>query len=305
MKYFELAGTDLRASSIIMGNMRMNTLSTVEVERLTSTAFEMGINVFDHADIYGDGECERLFSQATTMQRDEIILQSKCGIRKGKGGFFDFSKEHIVRAVDGILSRLNTDYLDILLLHRPDPLVEPEQVGAAFDALEQSGRCRYFGVSNHNPMQIELLQKHLSQKLVINQLQLSITHTPMIDSGMTLNMHNDQAVNRDSSILDYCRLHDITVQAWSPLQTGFFDGVFVGDKRFPELNKVLNRLAEKYSTSPSTIAYAWIVRHPANIQVVTGTRQIDRLQEAVNATNIHLTRSEWFQCYRAAGNIVP
>ncbi|TSB47565.1 aldo/keto reductase family oxidoreductase [Alkalicoccobacillus porphyridii] len=289
-----------------MGNMRINNLSVKETEGLIYTALEAGINVFDHADIYGGGSCEEHFSKALSGNesiREKIILQSKCGIRKG---YYDFSKEHILSSVDGILQRLDTDYLDILLLHRPDPLMEPDEVAEAFDQLHHSGKVRYFGVSNHNPTQIELLQKSLTQKLVVNQMQLSIAHTPLIDSGVSLNMNTDNAVNRDSSTLEYCRLNDITLQAWSPFQTGFFDGVFVGDnERFPELNKVLERLAKKYDVTPTSIAVAWITRHPANIQVVLGTTNAARLQESAAGSEIPLTRQEWFELYAAAGNMVP
>ena len=306
MKKIDLVGTDLNVSNIIMGNMRINNLSVKDTEKLIHTALEAGINIFDHADIYNGGGCEEQFSKALSEHKDireKMILQSKCGIR---GGYYDFSKEHILSSVDGILQRLDTDYLDILLLHRPDPLMEPDEVAEAFDQLHHSGKVRYFGVSNHNPAQIELLQKSLTQKLVVNQMQLSIAHTPLIDSGVSLNMHADNAVNRDSSTLEYCRLNDITLQAWSPFQTGFFDGVFVGDnERFPELNEVLERLAKKYDVTPTSIAVAWITRHPANIQVVLGTTNAGRLQESAAGSEIPLTRPEWYELYRAAGNMVP
>jgi predicted oxidoreductase len=311
VKYLKLPGTELTASNIIMGNMRINSLSLNEIDRLVKSAQEVGVNFFDHADIYGGGECESLFSKALSMDssiREKMIIQSKCGIRMNEDniGYYDFSKEHILKSVDGILSRLQTDYLDILLLHRPDPLMEPDEVSQAFDELEKSGKVRYFGVSNHNPMQIEMLQKALSQKLVVNQMQLSVAHTPLIDSGITLNMVTDQSINRDSSTLEYSRLHNITLQAWSPFQWGFFKGVFVGDyDRFPELNKVLNRLAEKYDVSPNAIAVAWITRHPANIQVIAGTTKVERLQQISKGSDIPLTRPEWYELYKVAGHIVP
>ncbi|TFJ91448.1 aldo/keto reductase [Lentibacillus salicampi] len=308
MKYTKMPGTDLTASNIIMGNMRIDALPATEIGKLVRSAQDLGINFFDHADIYGNGECEALFSQALSMNssmREKMIIQSKCGINKNDG-YYDFSKDHILSSVDGILSRLNTDYLDILLLHRPDPLMEPDEVSQAFDELEKSGKVRYFGVSNHNPMQIELLQQALSQKLVVNQVQLSIAHTPIIDSGVALNMGVDQSINRDNSVLEYCRLHDITLQAWSPFQTGFFEGVFVGDtERFPELNAELDRLAAKYGVSPDAIAVAWITRHPADIQVVTGTTKARRLQKMSDGSEIPLTRAEWYALYKAAGNMVP
>src|SRR5579875_2225158 len=196
--------------------MRIHSLSKLEAERFVQAALEEGANFFDHADIYGGGECESIFAEAVHMTddvRESVILQSKCGIRKG---MFDFSKEHILEAVDGSLRRLKTDYLDVLLLHRPDALVEPEEVAEAFDILESSGKVRHFGVSNQKPMQIELLKRYVRQPLVANQLQLSITNSTMISNGMNVNMENDSAVNRDGSVLDYCRLNNITIQPWSP-----------------------------------------------------------------------------------------
>jgi predicted oxidoreductase len=289
-----------------MGNMRLEELTLQEAERLIRTAMDEGINFFDHADIYGGGKCEELFSEAIQMNastREKMVIQSKCGIRSG---YFDFSKEHIISSVDGILNRLKMEYLDILLLHRPDPLMEPEEVAEAFDELHTRGKVKYFGVSNQNPLQIELLQKYVSQKLIINQLQFSIAHTPIIDSGIALNMNINQSINRDSSILEYCRLHDITIQAWSPYQKGFFEGTFLGDyEQYPELNNVLNRIAEKYSVTNTAIATAWITRHPANIQVVLGTTKPKRLKEACRGSEISLTRQEWYEIYQAAGNMVP
>lgn len=308
MKYINIAHTDLEVSNIIMGNMRLPQLSIKEAETLIRTAMEEGINFYDHADIYGRGKSEELFAEAIGMNpriREQMIIQSKCGIRAGEN-YFDFSKDYILKSVDGILKRLKTEYLDILLLHRPDPLMEPAEVAEAFELLHQTGKVKYFGVSNFNPMQIQLLQKDLSQPLVINQLQFSIVHTPMIDAGIALNMNIDQTINRDSSILEYCRLHDITVQAWSPFQKGFFEGPFLGDlTHFPELNEVLDSLADKYRVTNTAIATAWITRHPANIQVVVGTTNPQRLKDACKGSEIKLTREEWYQLYKASGKIVP
>ncbi|MEH7096287.1 aldo/keto reductase [Neobacillus vireti] len=306
MKYISIANTDIQASNIIMGNMRLPQLSIAEAENLIRSAMEEGINFFDHADIYGKGKSEEIFSEAIQMNssiREKMILQSKCGIRNG---YFDFSKEHIIESVDGILKRLNTEYLDILLLHRPDPLMEPAEVAEAFEELQTSGKVRYFGVSNHNPAQVELLQKYTSHKLVVNQLQLSIAHTPIIDSGVTLNMKVDQAINRDMSVLEYCRLNDMTIQAWSPYQHGFFSGSFLGDlEHYPELNEVVDSIAAKYGVTNTAIATAWITRHPANIQVVLGTTKVERLKDACQGSDIRLTREEWYQIYKAAGNMIP
>jgi predicted oxidoreductase len=266
---------------------------------------ELGANFFDHADIYGGGECERIFAAAIHMSpqiRENIILQSKCGIRPG---MFDFSKEHILTSVDGILKRLKTDYLDVLLLHRPDALVEPEEVAAAFDELETSGKVRHFGVSNQKPMQITLLQKFVKQPIIANQLQLSITNATMIGNGLEVNMLTDNAIDRDGSILDYCRVHNITIQPWSPFQYGFFEGVFLDNEKFPVLNKTVNQIAEKYSVTNATIAIAWLLRHPANMQPVIGTMNKNRLEEICKASDLYLTREEWYQIYISAGNKLP
>ncbi|MDU1844725.1 MAG: aldo/keto reductase family oxidoreductase [Niallia nealsonii] len=305
MRTMKLGSSNLEVPVVAVGCMRINSLEKNEAERFVQTSLEQGANFFDHADIYGSGVCEEIFADAIHMSpsvREKIILQSKCGIRKG---MFDFSKEHILDSVDGILKRLNTEYLDVLLLHRPDALVEPEEVSEAFDKLEQSGKVRHFGVSNQNPMQIQLLQKHVKQPLVANQLQLSITNANMISNGINVNMENDSAINRDGSILDFCRLHDITIQPWSPFQFGFFEGVFLGNEKFPELNKQIDEIADKYQVSNTTIAIAWLLRHPAKMQPVIGTMNIDRLIDCCNASDVHLTREEWYSIYRAAGNILP
>jgi predicted oxidoreductase len=305
MRTINLGSSTLEVPVVAVGCMRINSLEKPEAERFVQTALEAGANFFDHADIYGGGTCEEIFADAIHMNaeiREKIILQSKCGIRKG---MFDFSKEHILESVDGILKRLNTEYLDVLLLHRPDALVEPEEVAEAFDILEKSGKVRHFGVSNQNPMQIQLLKKYVKQPLVANQLQLSITNANMISTGINVNMENDAAINRDGSVLDFCRLNDITIQPWSPFQYGFFEGVFLGNEKFPELNQQIDEVAAKYEVGNTTIAIAWLLRHPANMQPVIGTMNIDRLKDCIKASEIRLTREEWYSIYRAAGNILP
>jgi len=290
---------------VAVGCMRINRLSKPEAEKFIRTALEEGANFFDHADIYGGGACEEIFADVIGMNaeiRESMILQSKVGIRKG---MFDFSKEHILSAVDGILKRLRTDYLDVLLLHRPDALVEPEEVAEAFDALHSSGKVRWFGVSNQKPMQIELLRRYVRQPIVANQLQLSIAHATMISQGINVNMLNDSAVDRDGSVLDYCRLHDITIQPWSPFQHGFFEGVFLDNPKFPELNRKIDEIAAKYGVSNTTIAIAWLLRHPAKMQPIIGTMNIDRLRDSCKASEIRLSREEWYEIYRAAGNVLP
>lgn len=306
MKTMKLGKSDLQIPVIAVGCMRINGLNRTEAEAFVQTALDNGANFFDHADIYGRGVCEEIFAEAIHMNsdiREKIILQSKCGIVPGK--MFDFSKEHILKSVDDSLKRLKTDYLDVLLLHRPDTLVEPEEVAEAFDKLQSSGKVRNFGVSNQNPMQIQLLQKTLKQPIVANQLQLSITNSTMISAGINVNMLNEAAVNRDGGILEFCRLNDITIQPWSPFQYGFFEGVFLNNEKFPELNSKIDEIAAKYEVTNTTIAMAWILRHPAHMQPVTGTMNADRLKDCIKAADVYITREEWYEIYRAAGNILP
>jgi predicted oxidoreductase len=301
----KLGNSTLEVPVVAVGCMRINSLDKAKAEQFIQTALEEGANFFDHADIYGGGTCEEIFADAIHMNkniREKIILQSKCGIRKE---MFDFSKEHILESVDNILKRLKTDYLDILLLHRPDTLVEPDEVADAFNILENSGKVRHFGVSNQTPMQIQLLKKSVKQPFVANQLQLSITNATMISHGFNVNMENDAAVSRDEGVLDYCRLNDITIQPWSPFQYGFFEGVFLGNDKFPELNQKIDEIAKKYEVSNTTIAIAWLLRHPAHMQPVIGTMNIDRLKDCIKASDVHLTREEWYAIFLAAGNVLP
>jgi predicted oxidoreductase len=297
--------SSLNISAIVLGCMRIQKLSTQEVVPLIRAAQESGINFYDHADIYGGGSSEEVFGAAMKemkLARENIYLQSKCGIRKG---MFDFSRDHILASVDGSLKRLQTDYLDVLLLHRPDALVEPQEVAEAFLRLKQSGKVRHFGVSNHRPLQIELLKQAVQERLLFNQLQFSLMFTGMVDAGLNVNMKNSPSIDHDGGTLDYCRLHNITVQAWSPFQYGFFEGVFVGNDKFPELNKALNEVAETYSVSPSAVAVAWLLRHPADMQVVLGTTTPARVRDISRAADISLSRADWYKLYLAAGNELP
>ncbi|MGL5677148.1 MAG: aldo/keto reductase [Cellulosilyticaceae bacterium] len=305
MKKLQIGTSDLTASEISLGCMRIAEMSPKEVDVLIHTALEEGIDFFDHADIYGGGKSEEVFAgvlERTPGLREKMLIQTKCGIRQG---FYDFSKEHILSSVDKSLQRLKTDYVDVLLVHRPDTLMEPEEVAEAFATLHGTGKVKYFGVSNHNAGQIALLQKYTDQPLLINQLQLSITNTGMIDSGLNVNTKFDAAVDRDDSVLEYCRLKDITIQAWSPFQYGFFEGVFLNNDKFPELNQVINRIAEEKGVTNSALAIAWILRHPAKIQPILGTTNSQRVKEISKASAITLSREEWYEIYRAAGNQLP
>src|SRR5215216_6431197 len=278
MKYIKVPNTDMNASEISLGCMRISGMTNQEISELINTALDEGINFFYHADVYGGGKSEANFAESigmTPQLREKMFLQTKVGIRQGS---FDFSKEHILEAVDGSLKRLQTDYLDVLLLHRPDALVEPEEVAEAFDTLESSGKVKYFGVSNQNPMQIELLKKSVKQPISINQLQLSITNTGMIDAGINVNMKIDSSIVRDGSILDYCRLKEITIQPWSPFQYGFFEGVFLDNPKFPELNAVIDKMSAAKGVPNTAIAIAWLLRHPAKMQPIVGTTNADRLK---------------------------
>lgn len=306
MKKISLSKSQLQVPAVAVGCMRIAKMENSQLVKHINFCVENGLNFFDHADIYGGGECEKVFSKAfkeTGLSREDIILQSKCGIRKG---MYDFSKDYILKSVDGILKRLGTDYLDVLVLHRPDALVEPEEVAQAFDILESSGKVRHFGVSNHRPMQIELLKQSVKQDIIVDQLQFGVAASSMISSGLEANMMTDGAVDRDGSVLDYCRLNKITIQAWSPFLHGFFKGVVVGDREnYPELNNVLDELAKEYDTTPTAVATAWVLRHPANIQLIAGTTKIQRLEEIIDGSKINLTREQWYKIYLSAGHILP
>ena len=308
MRYITLGQDDKELSEIVLGMMRIEDKSVKEVEELVETALSVGINAFDLADIYGRGRCEELLGLVLKNRpdlREEMWIQSKCGIRIEEFTYFDFSKEYILQSVDGILQRLKIDHLDSLLLHRPDALMESDQVAEAFDLLYKQGKVRNFGVSNQNPMMMELLKKDVKQPLAVNQLQLSAAFTPGFESGFHVNMEDSQAAMRDGSIFEYCKLHDVVIQAWSVLQFGYFKGNFVGNEKFQALNQVLDRLAIKYGVTSSTIAISWILRYPAKMQAVVGTTNPKHLREVSQAANFSLTRKEWYEIYLAAGNNLP
>lgn len=306
MDYCEIEKTDLKVSRIAFGCMRIANKSVEEVEELVKEALKLGINFFDHADIYGGGKSELIFGEVLKRNpelRKEMIIQTKCGIVPGKR--YDFSKEHIINCVNESLARLNVEYIDILLLHRPDALCDPKEVAEAFDELYQSGKVRYFGVSNHTPLQIELLKKYCKQPIIINQLQLSIVHSVMIDSGMNMNMKEAFAQDKDGGVLDYCRLNDILIQPWSSIQASWEEGTFIDNPDYQELNDVLDLLANKYEVTKTAIAIAWLLRHPAKMQPIIGTTSLVHLKELVQACKVSLTRQEWYDLYLASGKPLP
>ena len=308
MKTINIANGPQNASTVILGCMRMPALSVQAAADMIRAAAQEGVNFYDHATCYGDGEAETRFGNAfplTGLKREEVYIQSKCGLHFDRKEF-DWSKEDILASAEASLKRLKTDYLDVLLLHRPDLLFDPEEVAEAFDSLAQSGKVRHFGVSNVNPGQLELLKKYVKQPLVINQLQFSLDQTQLIDNGLYVNnLTTDRSTVRDNGLLDYCRLHDITIQAWSPLQFGMFKGCFVDHPDFPELNRVLDEMGEKYGVPKTAVAIAWILRHPAKMQAIAGTMNPDHLRDICAASKVNLTHNEWWQLYLASGKFLP
>lgn len=305
MRTIEVPETGKAVSVIGIGCMRIADMTTEQADTFIRTALDAGVNFVDEADIYGGGKAEEVVGSVLKNDpslRDKLFLQSKCAIHDG---MFDFSKEYILKSVDGILARLHTDHLDSLLLHRPDALMEPEEVAEAFDELKQSGKVLAFGVSNQNPFQMDYLQSALSMKLWTNQVQMSCAHTVMLDAGFNVDMHNDAGIMRDGGIIPYCQKNHMALQVWSPLQMGYFEGVFLGNEKYKELNEKLTEIGEKYGVGADVIAYAWLLRIPGKMQVVLGTTKSERVVNAAKAADITLTRSEWYDIYRAAGNQLP
>ena len=306
MNYQLLGKTKLKVPAIGVGCMRMANMPPQDLQNFIAQSLDLGMNFFDHADIYGGGKCEEVFAdgiKSLSVCRDKIILQSKCGIVPGK--MYDFSKTHILQSVDGILKRLKTDYLDVLILHRPDVFFDGEELAETFDELAKSGKVLHFGVSNHNPIQIQLLKKYLHQDLIVNQMQFGLGHCKMISQSLEVNMNSDGGISRDGGVLEYCRLNDITLQAWSPFQSDNGSGCFIDNENYGNLNGVLWELGQKYGVSKTTIATAWVLRHPAKVQLITGTMNINRLDEIAKATEINLSREEWYRLYLSAGHFLP
>ncbi len=323
MKTIQLGSTPLEVSRIAYGCMGMggswdratplSDQTKREAVQAIRTALDEGINFFDHADIYCWGKSEEAFAaiwSEVPNLREKIIVQSKCGIvmegarPESTVGQFDFSYEHITRSVEGSLKRLQTDYLDVLLLHRPDPLVEPEEVARAFDDLHASGKVRYFGVSNHTAGQMRLLKKYLNQPLVANQLELSLLHLHLFDEGVVFN----QEAMHGEGTLEYCRQHHITIQAWGPLKSG---AVITGEDDPPsqaarDVARLIGELAQEKGVSKEAIALAWLLRHPAKIQPIIGTTKPERIKASCEADGVELTRDEWYRLFIAGrGDQMP
>lgn len=317
MKTITWGNTHVQTSAVALGIMRLLRLDVSQAADLLTAAHDQGVTHIDSADIYGVGQSETIFGDAlkrSGLRREDLFIQSKGGIvpdpakssgEVALGQRYDFSKQHLIDAVDGILQRMQLDYLDAFLLHRPDPLMDPAEIAAAFDQLQQSGKVRYFGVSNFNPQQVALVQSAVSQKLMANQLQFGVGHTGPIDFGLHTNMTDDASINHDGGIIEYSRLHQMTIQAWSPFQYGLFAGTFIDNPAFSDLNAALQTLADRYQTNKSAIATAWILRHPANMQVILGSMNPVHLKESLAGSDITLTRQEWYDVYLAAGNSLP
>ena len=304
MKYFTPKNTDLNISRIAQGCMRIAGLGDKDLDAMIGADLDAGINFFDHADIYSKGRCEEKFGaylKRNPSARDKMIIQTKCGIVIGKR--YDFTEKHITECVEGSLKRLGVERIDVLLLHRPDALCEPETVAEIFDRLYRDGKVRYFGVSNHNSFQIELLQRYMKQKLVFNQLQFSPVHTGMINSGIHVNMKDSAAVMRDGMTLDYCRLNGITIQPWSPFRAKA--GSYLGNIFYGKLNRELKKLCVKYGITDSAAVLAWILRHPACMQPIIGSTDPARIAGMAKAAETTITHEEWYDVYRAAGNRIP
>lgn len=308
MKMIDIVNGPQNVSAIIQGCMRMPALNKEEAAEVIRTAYDCGINFFDHATCYGAGDAEIRFSEAfplTGLKREDIFIQSKCGLEFDRNEF-DWSRDNILNAVDGILERLKVEYLDTLLLHRPDVLFDPEEVAEAFDILEKAGKVKWFGVSNLVPMQIELLKKYVKQDLIINQVQLSLEQSQLIDQALYMNNKTTEfSINRDGNVLDYCRLKDITIQAWSPLQFGMFGGSFIDNLDFPELNKALAEIADREGVSKAAVAIAWILRHPAKMQAIIGSMNPEHIKDACDAVKVSLSHHDWYALYLAAGKFLP
>jgi len=305
MKYIHTYSDKIAVSQVALGCMRINNMTDREADAYIDNALACGYNYFDHADIYGSGKSEEVFGgilRRNPSLRDKIVIQTKCGIRKG---MYDFSKEHILSAVEGSLSRLGVERVDVLLLHRPDLLMEPEIVAEAFDELYQSGKVGAFGVSNHSPYQIELLRRAVAQPLKINQMQLSITNARMVSSGANVNLENADGVNYDGYLRDYCRLNGITIQPWSPLQYGFIEGSFLTNEKFADLNAVIREMADQYGITDTGLAIAWILRLPEKMQPIVGSTNPERLRAIAKAADVTISAADWYKIYLAAGYRLP
>ncbi|WP_040515653.1 aldo/keto reductase [Paraglaciecola polaris] len=273
-----------------------------------NTALESGINFFDHADIYTLGKAEQVFGEVLAQRpelRKRIYIQSKCGIRFSDDQGpkrYDLSADWIRESVEGSLRRLNTDYLDVLMLHRPDPLMQAEEIARVFDELRSAGKVHYFGVSNMHHHQIAYLQQALDAPLVANQIEASLLKQDWIDEGVYAGNSDGQDINFNAGTLEYCRREHMQLQSWGSLAQGLYSGRAVSDKSEAVIRTsvLVAKLAAAYNVSPEAIVLAWLIRHPANIQPVIGSTDCGRIAGASQAGNITLSREHWYALYESA-----
>ncbi|MBR3326976.1 MAG: aldo/keto reductase [Atopobiaceae bacterium] len=309
MRYIEFGTTKAKVSEVILGTMRIAQKAPEQVADLIEVALDSGINAVDTAPIYGPSE--GLIGKAFACRpglRDRVWLQTKLGIRphpRVEANYFDFSYEHIMDSVENSLKELKTDHIDSLLLHRPDALMEPQEIARAFQELHDAGKVIDFGVSNQNPAMMRRLAAYLPFPITANQVQLSAAFTPMFDAFFNANMQNDAGIMRDGGILEYGAEHDMAIQAWSVLQHGYFGGVFLGDSDYQGLNDSLSRIAADHGTTPTAVAINWVLRYPAKMQAIVGTTRPERVRQSAAACDWTMTREEWYEVYLSAGNKLP
>lgn len=305
MKTMKLGKGEIVTSRLAMGCMRINRVDRETADRAVHAALDCGITMFDHADVYGFGQSEEIFGDILDLRssiRDKLQIQSKATLIRDETSTLcnDSSYEHLTQSVDKILMRLKTDYLDLFLLHTPDTLIEPEETARAFDDLHRSGKVRCFGVSNHKPMHIELLNKYLNQRLIVSQLQMSVANPFLINDSRTILMTEENMISRMDDVFTYCRVHDMSIQAWSPFQFGHYGGVFMGNENFPKLNEVTTRIGKERGVSQSAVAIAWLLRHPVGVQPLVGSMNAERIKDICTGVDVELTRMEWYEMYRAS-----
>ena len=317
MKQVQLGSKTLQIPAMGLGIMRMSESTAQTAAEAIKTAYEHGINYIDSANIYGQGKSEEIFSKGlkiSKVNRENLFIQSKVGIvidpNRSHGSFvfgrrYEFTKDQILNSVDQILSRMQVDYLDAVLLHRPDPLMDLEGIERAFDILQANGKVRFFGVSNFNPQQFAMVQDAVNQRLMFNQLQFGLMHSGMIDFGINTNRSDADSIDPDGGLLDFCRRKQVTIQAWSPFQYGNFEGTFINNPDYPKLNAKLQELADKYQVGKNAIAAAWILKHPAQIQMIMGTMNPKHIADSAAGADVTLTNQEWYDLYLSAGHILP
>lgn len=277
-------------------------------------AIAAGINFFDHADIYTFGKAEQVFGQALAERpelREHMYIQSKCGIRfeddKGPKRY-DFSAKWIEESVEGSLKRLNTDYLDVLMLHRPDPLMEVEEIAQVFSCLQESGKVRNFAVSNMQQHQMNFLQHALDMPIVANQIEASLQKHQFVDEGVYAGNADGKDLNFTPGSVEYCRHFDIQIQSWGSLCQGLYTGGDLTNASQADINTsiLVNKLAALYDTTPEAIVLAWLLRHPALIQPIIGTTNVERIAASCGALNVTLSREHWYALYVSAkGHELP